>query len=108
MCKARLIAALLTAASVNTAIGVEVVPARRTTRPAVSFDEVLKNIANEITVCNRLHGTMTRIKSATMRGNTLDIVGEASLNPIDKYPMKVTPTKEQLKSLNGKPICDPN
>ena len=108
MCKTRLIAGLLTAASVTAASAVEVVPVRRTTRPAVSFDEVLKNIANEITFCKRLHGTMTRIASATMRGNTLEIVGEASLNPIDKYPMKVTPTREQLKSLNGQPVCDPN
>jgi hypothetical protein len=108
MCKTALIAALLAAAIVNTALAVEVVPTRRTTAPAITFDEMLKKIADEITFCKRLHGTMTKIASVTMRGTTLDIVGEASLNPIDKYPMKVTPTKDQLKSLKGQPICDPN
>lgn len=83
-------------------------PVKRTVRPAVGFDEVLKSIAFEISVCRRLHGVMTKIAAATMKDGRLDITGEASLNPIDKYPMKAPPTPEQLKSLIGKPICDPN
>ena len=108
MCKAALIAALLVAASFNTVIAAELVPIKRTTLAAISFDEFLKKIAWEITFCSRLHGTMTKIASATMRGNTLDIRGDANTVPIDSYPMKVALTSEQLKSLKGNPICDPN
>ncbi|MCK9380924.1 MAG: hypothetical protein M0P95_07630 [Sulfuritalea sp.] len=109
MRRATLIASLLGAASLNTAVAVEAVqPKKRTTLPVVTFEQVLKNIAFEITGCNRLHGVMTKIKSATMRDNLLDIKGEVNLASIDAYPMKAAPTKEQLKSLIGKAICDPN
>jgi hypothetical protein len=84
------------------------VPLKRTTLPAITFAELEKKIAFEIAGCNRLHGVMTKIKSATMQGNTVEIIGDASRNPIDSYPMKPVPTPEQLQSLKGKPICDPN
>ena len=108
MGKTMLIAALLAAASFNPASAAEVVPMKRTALPAISFDELLKKIAWEVTFCNRLHGTMTKITSATMRGTTLVIGGDANAVPIDSYPMKVAPTPEQLKSLKGQPICDAN
>jgi len=99
---------LLAAASFNAAFAVEVVPVRRTTMPAVTFEQVLKNIAFEIAGCKRLHGVMTTITSATMKGNSLEVKGNVNGGIVDNYPMKVAPTKEQLKSLIGKPICDPN
>jgi hypothetical protein len=76
--------------------------------PAVTFEQVLKNIAFEIAGCARLHGVMTKITSATMKGNSLEVKGDVNGGIVDNYPMKVAPTKEQLKSLIGKPICDPN
>jgi hypothetical protein len=110
MYKTLLIAAFLAVAGFNAAIAAtaEAVPMKRTALPSVTFDEVVKNIAVEITVCKRLHGVMTKIISATMRGNTLEVRGDTSFKPIDAYPMKVTPTSEQIKSLIGKPICDPS
>ncbi|MCX7148179.1 MAG: hypothetical protein NTY05_02030 [Rhodocyclales bacterium] len=108
MCKTILIASLLVAASLNAAIAVEVVPIKRTSLPAVTFEQVLKNIAFEIAGCKRLHGVMTTITSATMKGSSLEVKGDVNGGVVDNYPMKVAPTKEQLKSLIGKPICDPN
>ena len=101
-------AALLVVTGAYGANAVEPMPTKRTALPAVSFDEVLKSIAAEITFCKRLHGVMTKIASATMQGGTLEIRGEANSAAIDKYPMKATPKPEQLKSLKGQPICDPN
>ncbi|MCX7163602.1 MAG: hypothetical protein NT083_11265 [Rhodocyclales bacterium] len=108
MRKSILIASLLAAASFNAAAALEAVPVRRTTRPAVSFEQVLKNIAIEIAACNRLHGAMTKITSATMKGDSLEIKGDINGGVIDNYPMKPAPTPEQLKSLKGQPVCDPN
>ena len=112
MCKTQLIAALLAVAALDAAIAATAAlapaPKTRTALPAITFVELEKKIAFEIAGCNRLHGVMTKIKSVTMQGNTIEIIGEASRNPIDSYPLKATPTPEQLKSLKGKPICDPN
>ncbi len=108
MRKIILIAILLAAARLNTAIAVEVVPKKRTTPPPIMFEEVLKNIANEVTFCRRLHGAMTKITSATMKGDSLEIKGDINQGIIDNYPMKVAPTPAQLKSLIGQPVCDPN
>ena len=108
MRKSILITSLLAAASFNAALAVEAVPVRRTTRPAITFEEVLKNIANEITFCKRLHGAMTKITSATMKGSSLEIKGDINQGIIDNYPMKVAPTPAQLKSLIGQPVCDPS
>ena len=108
---ARLIALLLAAAAplaVVASTAAVPVPIKRTTLPAITFGELEKKIAFEIAGCARLHGVMTKIKSATMQGNMIEIIGDASRNPIDSYPMKPVPTPEQLKSLKGKPICDPN
>jgi hypothetical protein len=108
MYKTMLIAAFLAAASFNVAMAEEPIPKKRTAPPAITFDEALKKIDVEITVCKRIHGVMTKIASATMQGGALDLKGEISLRSIDTYPLKVAPTAEQLKSLKGKPICDPN
>lgn len=108
MCKNILIALILAVASLNTAVAVEAVPIRRTEPPAVTFEQVLKTIAFEIAGCNRLHGVMTKITSATMKGNSMEVKGDVNGGIVDNYRMKVAPTKEQLKSLIGKPICDPN
>jgi hypothetical protein len=111
MCKTLLIATLLAVASFHAAKAatpVPPMPVKRTEVATVTFDEMLKKIGEEIVFCRRLHGVMTKIASATMQGNTLDIKGEENSRSIDKYPLKVLPTPEQLKSLKGKPICDPN
>ncbi|TRZ90812.1 MAG: hypothetical protein D4R84_15595 [Rhodocyclaceae bacterium] len=109
MSKTLLIASLLAVASLNSALAaVEAVPVRRTTAPAVSFEQVLKNIAFEIAGCKRLHGVMTTITSATMKGDSMEVKGNVNGGIVDNYRMKVAPTKEQLKSLIGKPVCDPN
>jgi hypothetical protein len=111
MCKTLLIAVLLAAAALDSAVAATPLPPAPKTRTAlqtITFEELEKNIAFEIVGCKRLHGIMTKIISATMRGDTLVIMGDANKAPIDSYPMKKAPTAEQLKALNGKPICDPN
>ncbi len=112
MCKTPLIAALLAVAALDAAIAataaIPAAPKTRTAIPAITLEELEKRIAFEITGCNRLHGVMTKIESATMRGNALEIMGEANKAPIDSYPMKAALKPEQLKALKGKPICDPN
>lgn len=102
------IAAFLAAASFNTAMATQVSPKIRTALPAVSFEEVLKRIAVEIAACKRLHGVMTKVTAATMKGNSLEIKGDVNQRIIDNYPMKGAPTPAQVKSLIGQPICDPN
>lgn len=59
MGKTILVATLLAVASFNAASAVEAIPVKRTTLPAITFEELLKNIAAEITFCRRLHGVMT-------------------------------------------------
>jgi len=109
MRKVQLIATLLLSASFDAAFAGEIAMAKkREVIQTVSFEEVQKNIGAEITFCKRLHGVMTRISSARMQGSKLEIKGEANPAPIDNYPMKAPATAEQLRSLAGKPICDPN
>jgi len=74
--------------------------------PGFTFVELEKKVAFETSGCKRLHGIMTRIKSARMRGNTMESFGDTSRHPGDSQPIKVAPVSERLKSLKGKPICD--
>ena len=83
-------------------------PIRRVGQHQIHLGQVLKNIAIELAACNRLHGAMTKITSATMKGDSLEIKGDINGGVIDNYPMKPAPTPEQLKSLKGQPVCDPN
>lgn len=112
MCKTLLIAVFVAVATFDAAVAataaIPPAPKTRSTLPAITFDELEKKIAFEIAGCTRLRGVMTKIISATMRGDTLVIMGDVYKAPIDSYPMKVTPTPAQLKSLMGRPICDPN